>query len=233
MKIQLKVMLCTVCCWIIGGIAPAQNNVGVGTRTPNSDAILELFASNKGLLQPRVPLVAPTNPSPLAHHVAGMRVYNTASNNDVAPGEYYNDGTRWLRIQTVGAKADLKLNMNANIELDGISRKKVPGLKFITPSKGIYLLLIKEFFNCTKDAGNDEINWYTQIYRNNIIIDSNETYRSIVSNIYQTDLQFFVVDLEPNDIIEVEILKPFAPHKLYINVPSLYDRTSLTAIKIF
>ncbi|RXM52847.1 hypothetical protein BOQ60_26235, partial [Chryseobacterium sp. CH1] len=51
---------------------------------------------------PRVALVATNNSAPLTSHVAGMTVYNTATNTSVAanpvyPGEYYNDGTQWQR----------------------------------------------------------------------------------------------------------------------------------------
>ncbi|WP_415328496.1 hypothetical protein [Chryseobacterium sp. MMS23-Vi53] len=76
--------------------------VGIGVSNPNSNAVLELSSSSKGLLLSRVALLATNNPSPLSAHVAGMAVYNTATNTSVAanpvyPGEYYNDGTQWVR----------------------------------------------------------------------------------------------------------------------------------------
>jgi len=46
---------------------------------------------------PRVALVATAKASPLTAHVAGMYVYNTVTANDVSPGVYYNDGTKWIR----------------------------------------------------------------------------------------------------------------------------------------
>ncbi|WP_051891333.1 hypothetical protein [Chryseobacterium sp. JM1] len=76
--------------------------VGVGLASPNANAQLDITSTNKGFLLPRLALTATNNPSPLTAHVAGMTVYNTATNTSVAanpvyPGEYYNDGTQWQR----------------------------------------------------------------------------------------------------------------------------------------
>jgi hypothetical protein len=73
-----------------------------GTTAPDPNAILDLNTNNtdngpKGLLLPRVALVATTNASPLTAHVKGIFVYNTAPANDGSPGAYYNDGTKWIR----------------------------------------------------------------------------------------------------------------------------------------
>lgn len=82
----------------INGILNGQ--VGIGTDTPNADALLELNSSDKGLILPRLNLVSLTNFSPLTAHVAGMIVYNTANVNNVSPGLYYNNGTSWVRMTT-------------------------------------------------------------------------------------------------------------------------------------
>ncbi|MCZ4242371.1 beta strand repeat-containing protein [Pedobacter punctiformis] len=82
----------------------AQQKVKDGTvaggNLPNKDAILELESSNKGFLHTRVALKASTNAFPLSAHVAGMMVYNTATENDVVPGIYYNDGTKWVFVRS-------------------------------------------------------------------------------------------------------------------------------------
>jgi len=80
--------------------------VGIGTPSPNNNAILELKSNNKGLILPRMALTATNNASPLSAHVTGMTVYNTDTNtsssaNAVYPGEYYNDGTKWMRLMTI------------------------------------------------------------------------------------------------------------------------------------
>ena len=74
--------------------------VGIGTTTPNADALLDVDATvtNGGILLPRLGLSATTSPAPLTADVAGMIVYNTATAGDVTPGFYYNDGNDWIRL---------------------------------------------------------------------------------------------------------------------------------------
>ncbi|KAB1228388.1 hypothetical protein [Chryseobacterium viscerum] len=79
-------------------------SVGIGTTIPNSSSILDISAADKGLLPPRLELLATDLALPLASHVQGMVVYNTATSgtspNNVSPGLYINDGTKWERIST-------------------------------------------------------------------------------------------------------------------------------------
>ncbi len=51
--------------------ATAQNNVGIGTLTPDASSILELKASDKGLLAPR------TTKGLIASPVNGLIIYDT------------------------------------------------------------------------------------------------------------------------------------------------------------
>lgn len=80
--------------------------MGIGTNTPNSNAILDVTSSNKGLLIPRVALSSTTSASPLGGFVAGMMVYNTAtagtSPNNVTPGFYLCSGTKWEKVGAAG-----------------------------------------------------------------------------------------------------------------------------------
>lgn len=91
---------------MVSGSACAQ--VGIGTATVNSDAILELksTADNKGLLFSEVALTTLASPAPFAAHVQGMTVYNTATSttdpDNVFPGMYYNDGSSWKRMAMDG-----------------------------------------------------------------------------------------------------------------------------------
>lgn len=75
----------------------AQVKIGA-PGNPDVNAVLELAGTTKGLLLPRITLTSTTSASPLSVHSAGMVVYNTATNADVTPGYYYNDGTHWNRI---------------------------------------------------------------------------------------------------------------------------------------
>jgi hypothetical protein len=88
---------------IVFNTLTSHAQVGIGTTTPNANALLDIDATNNkgGLLLPRVALINTMNPEPLTQNVAGMTVYNTATNGDVTPGFYCNDGTSWIRL---GAK---------------------------------------------------------------------------------------------------------------------------------
>lgn len=90
------------------GTIKTHAQVGMPTNNPNKNSVLDLNktdgTNDKGLLLPKVALTGANNASPLSTHVAGMYVYNTATvgtaGNAVSPGEYYNDGTKWLRMPT-------------------------------------------------------------------------------------------------------------------------------------
>jgi hypothetical protein len=79
-------------------IVKHNGNMGIGTATPNADALLDVSSTTKGLLLPRVALTSTTSFAPLSAHVAGMTVYNTATAGDVVPGTYQNDGTKWVKF---------------------------------------------------------------------------------------------------------------------------------------
>jgi hypothetical protein len=84
--------------------------VGIGSSafTPDASAMLEVQATNKGLLIPRVALTQTTSASPVTNPATSLLVYNTATVNDVTPGYYYWDGTKWVRL--VGGKGDITCN---------------------------------------------------------------------------------------------------------------------------
>lgn len=78
---------------------------GIGTTNPNTSARLEVAASDKGFLPPRVALTASNSFTPItgtAATAAGLLVYNTATAgsapNNVVPGYYYWNGTTWIQI---------------------------------------------------------------------------------------------------------------------------------------
>ncbi len=100
----------------------AFSQVGIGTTMPNTNSILELLATNKGLLLPRVALTGTANAAPLAAHVEGMNVYNTATAGDVTPGMYVNNGTGWVRSTSSNIYAnDGTLAGNRTVTQDAFS----------------------------------------------------------------------------------------------------------------
>lgn len=76
----------------------AQIKIGNNPSSIDSNAVLEIESANRGLLLPRIALNATTNKAPMSSFVQGMFVYNTATVNDITPGIYYSDGTKWIRV---------------------------------------------------------------------------------------------------------------------------------------
>lgn len=88
----------------LSAVGMAQTKIG-GSPTIDPNAMLEIESVNKGLLLPRLELFQTSDSAPLAAHVAGMTIYNTKAQNDVVPGFYYNDGTKWQQMVTTDNKA--------------------------------------------------------------------------------------------------------------------------------
>ncbi len=84
-----------------------DGDIGIGA-TPNVSAILDVTATDKGILAPRVALTATNAAGPITTPATGLLVYNTATAgaapNNVVPGYYYNSGTSgapvWRRFST-------------------------------------------------------------------------------------------------------------------------------------
>lgn len=83
----------------------AFTQTGIGTTTPNASAKLDVVATDKGFLPPRVALTAANAFAPItgtSSAAAGLLVYNTATAgaipNNVVPGYYYWNGTSWVQI---------------------------------------------------------------------------------------------------------------------------------------
>ena len=78
--------------------------VGIGTNSPNGSSMLEINATNKGVLIPRVTLTGSTDATTIATPATSLLIYNTATTSDVVPGYYYNSGTSgspvWIRLNT-------------------------------------------------------------------------------------------------------------------------------------
>ena len=78
---------------------------GIGTTTPNASAKLDVSATDRGFLPPRVALTATNAFSPItgtSSAAAGLLIYNTATAGtaptNVVPGYYYWNGTAWIQI---------------------------------------------------------------------------------------------------------------------------------------
>ncbi|WP_262152102.1 hypothetical protein [Chryseobacterium foetidum] len=76
-----------------------SGSVGIGTETPNSSAILDLVATNKGIMLPQIALNA-SNVSDASFMATtpttSLLVYNTNASFPGGRGLYYWDGGKWV-----------------------------------------------------------------------------------------------------------------------------------------
>ena len=83
--------------------------VGIGTTTPAASSALDIRATNKGLLIPSVALTGSTDTVTITSPATSLFVYNNAtagtSPNNVTPGYYYYNGSRWERLTNSGANS--------------------------------------------------------------------------------------------------------------------------------
>jgi len=113
----------------------AQVNIGANTA-PNTDAMVEISGSTKGLLLPRIALTSTSSFAPLSAHVAGMAIYNTATAGAgataVSPGYYYNTGTAWIKIAGVASGTSWLTGGNTNGAISNLGTNDNFDLPFVT-----------------------------------------------------------------------------------------------------
>tara|TARA_Y100000589_G_scaffold253671_1_gene242416 strand:- start:19050 stop:20507 length:1458 start_codon:yes stop_codon:yes gene_type:complete len=96
---------------VIISTASFAQNIGINATgaAPNASAMLDVSATNKGVLIPRVALSSTTSNAPIGGGVAtSLLVYNTATAGSgataVYPGYYYWDGSKWVAFGGSGGK---------------------------------------------------------------------------------------------------------------------------------
>ncbi len=91
--------------------------VGIGTITPESSSILDVSATNLGVLIPRVALIALNNSSPLGNDIPeGTIVFNISNAgegiNSVIPGVYIWQKNRWVFPASIGVDSQVAVQFN-------------------------------------------------------------------------------------------------------------------------
>ena len=76
-----------------------QAQTGIGTTTPHTSAKLDVSASNKGFLPPRVTLTSNTDATTIPSPAEGLLVYNIGSVG-LQAGYYYWNGANWATFAT-------------------------------------------------------------------------------------------------------------------------------------
>jgi len=97
MKFKVLFLFCYFCFTI-----NIMAQVGIGTTNPDASSILDITASDKGILVPRINLTDVNNTTtPVATPATGLLVWNTnagtAGGNGI--GFYFFNGTQWTPIQ--------------------------------------------------------------------------------------------------------------------------------------
>ncbi|MCX7649032.1 MAG: hypothetical protein N2050_00575, partial [Flavobacteriales bacterium] len=95
--VLIGVLICT------NSIVLQGQNVGINVtgEAPDPSAILDVKASDKGFLLPRVSLTSTSDMATVSSCCAtGLLVYNTNNSADVAPGFYYWDGSLWVPLSS-------------------------------------------------------------------------------------------------------------------------------------
>lgn len=137
MKIYLLLVI-----GLIGIVAKGQT--GIGTSTPHASAKLDVTATNKGFLPPRVTLTSATDAATIASPAEGLLVYNLGSVG-LQAGYYYWNGSNWATIAT-GTTAGNAVIASDLVKLYGevysTSSGKIAnasGYSFTVPISGRYL----------------------------------------------------------------------------------------------
>lgn len=93
----------------------AMAQVGIGTTFPDPSSMLDISATDKGLLAPRVSLVNVTDAfTPISTPATGLLVYNINAGvtGGAGTGFYYWSGSQWSKLITATVIDDWKLTGN-------------------------------------------------------------------------------------------------------------------------
>ncbi len=105
--------------------------LGVGTNSPDASAQLDVTATDKGFLAPRIALTSSADVTTIASPASGLLIYNTAtagtSPNNVIPGYYFYNGASWTRIITTGDESKwTNSGTNSLVKLTNLSDGQTP-----------------------------------------------------------------------------------------------------------
>jgi hypothetical protein len=95
----------------------SQQSLGINTPNPDPSAALDVSATNKGMLIPRITFAnRPTNPA------TGLLIYQT----DNTPGFYYYDGSMWKFLSNGGSGSGTVTAVSANAPLSVTNGSTTP-----------------------------------------------------------------------------------------------------------
>ena len=110
-------------------IQSLAQSVGINDdgSTPNNSAMLDVKASNKGLLIPQIALMGVTDVTAIPNPALSLLVYNTSSGTGLTPGYYYWSGAFWTALTTAAADgSETKITAGTNITVTGTGTTASP-----------------------------------------------------------------------------------------------------------
>ena len=116
--------LLLICCILISTTKIDAQNVGInGTAAvPDPSAMLDVAATNKGLLIPRVALTSTTDIVTIPSPLTSLLVYNTnAAMTGGAIGFYYYDGAKWQRVVSTNFLNSTSITAIGKFYVNGIN----------------------------------------------------------------------------------------------------------------
>ena len=170
--------------WIMA-MLQLNAQTGIGTTTPHASAKLDVYATNKGFLPPRVTLTSATDVATISSPAEGLLVYNVGSGG-LQAGYYYWNGAYWTTIATASLSGVNVLSANlVKLYQEGYSTaaNKAPsadGYSFTVPVSGRY-----EFnFNSTGwNSNGSKIKLTFNIRQGTTILES-DYHESTSSNVW-------------------------------------------------
>ena len=185
----------------------ALSQTGIGTSTPHSSAKLEVNASNKGFLPPRVTLTSVSDATTIASPAEGLLVYNLGSVG-LQAGYYYWNGANWATIATASSAGNgvaatdlIKLYQEGYSTTSG-KAASTSGYSFTVPVSGRY-----EFnFNCTGWNSNGSTLKLTFNVRNGTTVLGSDYHQSTSSNVWAEYEGRVEVNLNAGETYNVQVV---------------------------
>lgn len=103
-------------------VSSIAQNVGIGTTTPNASSMLEIKASNKGLLIPRT---STTSRTAIVNPAKGLMLYDTTTSSF-----WFHNGTAWAQLSAGSNGWNLGGNAGTNPSLNFIGTIDNQPLRF-------------------------------------------------------------------------------------------------------
>lgn len=99
-----NLLLIAITCFFVMNVNAQSVGVNNTGAAPDASAALDVEATDKGVLLPRVALTATNVAAPVTAPATSLLVYNTATTagaNAVMPGYYFWDGTMWVTLNNL------------------------------------------------------------------------------------------------------------------------------------